>query len=148
MADIAIEIADSVTTELVEAFARLIPQLSKSNPPPTAEALADMIASPASVVFIARLDGEIVGSLTLVAFRIPTGLRTMVEDVVVDEAARGTGVAVALTEAAMNEARRLGASTIDLTSRPSRVAANKLYQRIGFVQRDTNVYRYVLGIDD
>ena len=148
MADIAIEIADSVTTELVEAFARLIPQLSKSNPPPTAEALADMIASPASVVFIARLDGEIVGSLTLVAFRIPTGLRTMVEDVVVDEAARGTGVAVALTEAAMNEARRLGASTIDLTSRPSRVAANKLYQRIGFVQRETNVYRYVLGIDD
>lgn len=148
MADIAIEIADSVTTELVEAFAKLIPQLSKSNPPPTAEALADMIASPASVVFIARLDGEIVGSLTLVAFRIPTGLRTMVEDVVVDEAARGTGVAVALTEAAMNEARRLGASTIDLTSRPSRVAANKLYQRIGFVQRDTNVYRYVLGIDD
>jgi len=148
MADIAIEIADSVTTELVEAFARLIPQLSKSNPPPTAEALADMIASPASVVFIARLDGEIVGSLTLVAFRIPTGLRTMVEDVVVDEAARGTGVAVALTEAAMTEARRLGASTIDLTSRPSRVAANKLYQRIGFVQRDTNVYRYVLGIDD
>ena len=148
MADIAIEIADSVTTELVEAFARLIPQLSKSNPPPTAEALADMIASPASVVFIARLEGEIVGSLTLVAFRIPTGLRTMVEDVVVDEAARGTGVAVALTEAAMNEARRLGASTIDLTSRPSRVAANKLYQRIGFVQRDTNVYRYVLGIDD
>ncbi len=148
MAAIAIEIADSVTTELVEAFARLIPQLSKSNPPPTAEALADMIASPASVVFIARLDGEIVGSLTLVAFRIPTGLRTMVEDVVVDEAARGTGVAVALTEAAMNEARRLGASTIDLTSRPSRVAANKLYQRIGFVQRDTNVYRFVLGIDD
>ena len=148
MAAIAIEIADSVTTELVDAFARLIPQLSKSNPPPTAEALADMIASPASVVFIARLDGEIVGSLTLVAFRIPTGLRTMVEDVVVDEAARGTGVAVALTEAAMNEARRLGASTIDLTSRPSRVAANKLYQRIGFVQRDTNVYRFVLGIDD
>ena len=148
MAAIAIEIADSVTTELVEAFARLIPQLSKSNPPPSAEALADMIASPASVVFIARLDGEIVGSLTLVAFRIPTGLRTMVEDVVVDEAARGMGVAVALTEAAMNEASRLGASTIDLTSRPSRVAANKLYQRIGFVQRDTNVYRFVLGIDD
>jgi ribosomal protein S18 acetylase RimI-like enzyme len=145
MADITIEIADSVTAELVEAFARLIPQLSTSNAPPTAEQLTLIVESTATTVFIGRLDGRIVGSLTLVAFRIPTAVRTMVEDVVVDSAARGGGVANALTQAAIVEARRLGAKTIDLTSRPSREAANRLYQRIGFVQRDTNVYRYTLA---
>ncbi len=144
MPNIAVEIASTVTPELVDAFAMLIPQLSKSNPPPTAQALQAIIDSPASILFLARLDGAVVGSLTLVAFRIPTGVRTMVEDVVVDESARGTGAAVALTNAAMEAAKRLGATTIDLTSRPSRVAANKLYQRLGFVQRDTNVYRYQL----
>jgi ribosomal protein S18 acetylase RimI-like enzyme len=85
-----------------------------------------------------------VGSLTLVTFRIPTGIRAWIEDVVVDETARGHGVGEALNQAAIEEARRKGAVTVDLTSRPSREAANRLYQRIGFVQRDTNVYRYSL----
>jgi len=80
----------------------------------------------------------------LVTFRIPTGIRAWIEDVVVDESARGHGVGEALNQAAIQEARQKGAVTVDLTSRPSREAANRLYQRIGFVQRDTNVYRFSL----
>lgn len=134
----------TVTSELVAAFESLIPQLSRSNPAPTEVELNDMVSSPASDVFIARVDGKIVGSLTLVTFRIPTGIRAWIEDVVVDESARGHGVGEALNQAAIAEAQHKGAVTVDLTSRPSREAANRLYQRIGFVQRDTNVYRYTL----
>jgi ribosomal protein S18 acetylase RimI-like enzyme len=93
-------------------------------------------------VFIARLDGAIVGSLTLVLYRIPTGLKAWIEDVVVDEAARGHGVGELLNRAALDEARTRGVKGVSLTSRPSREAANRLYQRIGFTQRQTNVYRY------
>ena len=139
--------ADAVTAEVVEAFARLIPQLSRSNPPPSAEDLAAMAGSEASVLLIARdpeRGGEIVGSLTLAMFRIPTGLRAWIEDVVVDESARGRGVGDALNRAALDRARAAGCRTVDLTSRPSREAANRLYQRIGFTMRETNVYRYDL----
>jgi ribosomal protein S18 acetylase RimI-like enzyme len=104
--------------------------------------LHEIVTSPATVMFIARLDGEIVGSLTLAVFRIPTGLRAWIEDVVVDDAARGAGVGAALNQAAIAEAQRRGARTVDLTSRPSREAANRLYQRLGFAARETNVYRY------
>jgi ribosomal protein S18 acetylase RimI-like enzyme len=103
-----------------------------------------MISSPSTVVFIARVDGAIVGSLTLAVFRIPTGVRAWIEDVVVDGSARGHGVGEALNKAALDEARSRGAVTVDLTSRPSREAANRLYQRLGFVARETNVYRYTL----
>jgi ribosomal protein S18 acetylase RimI-like enzyme len=85
-----------------------------------------------------------VGSLTLAVFRIPTGLRAWIEDVVVDESARGQGVGEALNRAALDRAAALGAVTVDLTSRPSRAAANRLYQRLGFEPRETNVYRYDL----
>jgi ribosomal protein S18 acetylase RimI-like enzyme len=139
---VVVEMVQKVTSEVVLAFASLIPQLSRSNPAPTETELNDMVSSPASDVFIARVDGKIVGSLTLVTFRIPTGIRAWIEDVVVDESARGHGVGEALNQAAIAEARKKGAVTIDLTSRPSREAANRLYQRIGFVQRDTNVYRF------
>lgn len=141
---VVVEKVQKVTSEVVLAFASLIPQLSRSNPAPTETELNDMVSSPASDVFIARVDGKIVGSLTLVTFRIPTGIRAWIEDVVVDESARGHGVGEALNQAAIAEARKKGAVTIDLTSRPSREAANRLYQRIGFVQRDTNVYRFSL----
>ena len=97
-----------------------------------------------SVLFAARVDSRVVGLLTLVVFRIPTAVRAWIEDVVVDESARGKGVGEALNRAALDEARRRGAKTVDLTSRPSRAAANRLYQRIGFVARETNVYRYDL----
>ena len=139
-----ISIASTVDDELVTAFERLIPQLSSSNPPPTAAELTALVSSDASTLFIARVDGQIVGSLTLAMFRIPTGIRAWIEDVVVDSSARGHGVGEALNMAALKHAKKNGAITVDLTSRPSREAANRLYQRIGFKARETNVYRYEL----
>jgi len=139
-----VEIVSEVTAEHVDAIARILPQLSRSAPVPTHDELSEIATSPATVLFVARVDGRIVGSLTLAVFRIPTGLRAWIEDVVVDEAARGHGVGDALNRAALAEAARLGCRTVDLTSRPSREAANRLYQRLGFVARDTNVYRYDL----
>jgi len=138
---VTIEVATVATDELVEAFARLIPQLSKRSAPPTKSELAEMVAAPASDVLIARLDGAVVATLTLVTFRIPTGVRSWIEDVVVDDAARGHGVGEQINRFAIALARSKGATTVDLTSRPSREAANRLYQRIGFKPRDTNVYR-------
>jgi len=150
-----VEEATAVSDELVEAFKRLIPQLSRSNPPPTAEELEAIINSEASILLIARdggdssegdsgAGGQILGSLTLAMFLIPTGRRAWIEDVVVDDAARGKGVGRLLNDVAIEKAKAAGARTVDLTSRPSRVAANRLYQRIGFEQRETNVYRYNL----
>ncbi len=141
---VSVDICTRVDDEVVSAFETLIPQLSSSNPPPGREALEALVASEASTLFIARLDGAIVGSLTLAMFRIPTGLRAWIEDVVVDGNARGHGVGEALNRAALHHARRNGAITVDLTSRPSREAANRLYQRLGFVQRESNLYRYQL----
>ena len=139
-----ISIASTVDDELVTAFERLIPQLSSSNPPPTAAELTALVSSDASTLFIARVDGQIVGSLTLAMFPIPTGIRAWIEDVVVDSNARGHGVGEALNMAALEHAKKNGAITVDLTSRPSREAANRLYQRIGFKARETKVYRYEL----
>jgi len=133
-----------VTDELVAAMARLIPQLSSSSPPPGADGLRTIVDSDACHLLAAVDDGTILGSMTLVVFPIPTGVRAWIEDVVVDGSARGKGVGRALNEAALDLARGLGAKTVDLTSRPSREAANRLYQRLGFVARDTNVYRYTL----
>jgi ribosomal protein S18 acetylase RimI-like enzyme len=134
--------ATAVTDELVAAFERLIPQLSKSNPAPTRAELQEMVDAPGTHVLVARDGEEILGSLTLVVFRIPTGMRAWIEDVVVDEAARGKGAGEALNQFALELARSQGCKTVDLTSRPSREAANRLYQRIGFQARETNVYRY------
>jgi ribosomal protein S18 acetylase RimI-like enzyme len=140
--------ATEVTTELVDAFARLVPQLSKSSPPPGADELAQMVGNDDTAVLLARDHaGRILGTLTLVIYRIPTGLRACIEDVVVDEAARGQGAGEALTRFALDVAARAGAKTVDLTSRPSREAANRLYQRLGFDRRNTNVYRYELPDD-
>jgi ribosomal protein S18 acetylase RimI-like enzyme len=147
MANVQIIEAAEVTPELVAAFERLIPQLSSSNPAPTETELAAICESEASVLLLAvdrDAADHILGSLTLAWFRIPTGVRAWIEDVVVDEAARGHGVGELLNRAALDRARELGAKTVDLTSRPSREAANRLYQRIGFVARDTNVYRFTL----
>ena len=137
-----IEIVEHPTAEVVEALRRLLPQLSSAAPPNASELAAIMAGG--STVFIARVDGVIVGSLTLVMYRIATGLKAWIEDVVVDEAVRGHGVGEALNRAALDEARRHGAKAVSLTSRPSRQAANRLYARIGFLPRDTNVYRYDL----
>jgi ribosomal protein S18 acetylase RimI-like enzyme len=134
--------AERVDDELVEAFAVLIPQLSSSSPPPDAGRLAAIIASPDTVLYIARLDGRIVGSLTLALYRIPTGTKAWIEDVVVGSEARGHGVGEALNRAAIAEAAHRGAKNVSLTSRPSRDAANRLYRRLGFEPYPTNLYRY------
>jgi ribosomal protein S18 acetylase RimI-like enzyme len=138
--------AHHVDEELIEAFATLVPQLSSSAPPPDAAALQEMIDSPATHVFIARdgKGGPIIGTLTLAIFRIPTGIRAWIEDVIVDRTASRRGCGEALNRHALDIARQAGARTVELTSRPSREAANRLYQRIGFTTRETNVYRYAL----
>ena len=161
MQRVKVEIATSLTPAIVDAVQRLVPQLSRSNPPPTTAELGELVGSPATDLFIALdaivaspactllvardPDGTIVGSLTLVVFPIPTGSRAWIEDVVVDEAARGQGVGDALTRAMVERSREFGAVTVDLTSSPSREAANRLYQRLGFERRETNVYRYDLA---
>ena len=134
----------SASADVLAACHRLIPQLSSSSAPVSAQELEEIIESDTTVLFAARSGQEIVGLLTLAIFRIPTGVRAWIEDVVVDNQARGKGVGDALNRAALAEAERRGAKTVDLTSRPSREAANRLYQRLGFKQRDTNVYRYDL----
>jgi ribosomal protein S18 acetylase RimI-like enzyme len=134
--------AERVDDELVAAFADLIPQLSSSSPPPEADDLAAIVDSPDSVLFVARVDGAIVGSLTLAFYRIPTGLKAWIEDVVVDAAARGHGVGEALNRAAIAEAAHRGAKNVSLTSRSSRESANRLYVRLGFELYETNLYRY------
>ncbi len=139
-----IEIVTEVGDDLVTAFDRLIPQLSSSAPPPGRAGLESIVGNPHCALFVARIDGVIVGSLTLAMYPLPTCVKAWIDDVVVDEAARGRGVGESLNLAALEEARRRGAKEVDLTSRPQREAANRLYVRMGFVQRNTNVYRYEL----
>ena len=106
-----------------------------------------IVNDPTTTLFVAR-DGErIVGMLTLATFLIPTAMRAHIEDVVVDETARGSGAGAALVQAALDRAFELGARTVDLTSRPDREAANRLYQRMGFETRETNVYRRTLDAE-
>lgn len=138
---VSIEIATSATDELLTSLNQLVPQLSSSAAPLTGKDVEELIANSAVSVFIAKNEGSIVGTLTLVVFPIPSGLRAWIEDVVVDESARGLGAGAALTEAAISESKRRGAKSIDLTSRPSREAANAMYVKLGFEQRETNVYR-------
>ncbi len=137
-----VDIDDAV----VAAFAHLIPQLSSSSPPPGVDALSEIAANPNTVLLAARDTdtAQIVGTLTLAFFRIPTGLQARIEDVVVDEGARGRGVGRLLTEAAIERARSDGAKAVGLTSRPAREAANRLYAGMGFDVRETNVYRLKL----
>jgi len=141
-----VEEATGVDDELVAALGRLVPQLSRSAPAPGRDELDEIVCSPATALLVARTaSGSVVGSLTLVVFRIPTGVRAWIEDVVVDEGARGAGVGAALVAAALRRAEEAGARTVDLTSRPDRDAANRLYARMGFERRSTNVYRRTLG---
>ena len=135
--------ATTVSDELVAAFARLVPQLSSSAQVLTRAELEAIVESPATTILLAEEDGgAVIGSLTLALFRTPTGTRAWIEDVVVDESARGQGAGEALVAEAIRLAAEAGARTVDLTSRPSRDAANALYEKIGFRMRETNVYRY------
>ena len=143
---ITVTVATMPDDELVAAFGRLVPQLSPSAAVPTPDLIREIVEAQASTVLVARDlrdQVRIVGMLTLIVFRISTGVRAWIEDVVVDETARGRGVGEALSQEAVRRALALGARTVELTSRPSREAANRLYQRLGFVRRDSNLYRYI-----
>jgi ribosomal protein S18 acetylase RimI-like enzyme len=142
---IAVDVARRVDDDLAAAAARLVTQLSDSTAPPAAADLEEIVGGPATTLLVARQGQVIVGMLTLAVFRIPTGVRAWIEDVVVDEAARGRGVGERLTAEALRIAAARGARTVELTSRPSREAANRLYQRMGFVRRETNVYRFTIS---
>jgi ribosomal protein S18 acetylase RimI-like enzyme len=144
MMSVTIEVADCATDELLAALNKLLPQLSTTAPALGLAELERVIGSPSITLFVATDNGEVVGSLTLAMFPIPTGLRAWIEDVVVDGSSRGAGVGEALIGAAVDEARQRNARSIDLTSRPDREIANGLYQKLGFVQRETNVYRFSL----
>ncbi|MBF0968650.1 N-acetyltransferase [uncultured Actinomyces sp.] len=146
-----VELITAATPEIHEAMGRLIPQLSRSAAPMSEADVQRFLSQDSVHLFAFRPDEAdaqgnrpILGMLSLVAFEIPTGVRAWVEDVVVDEAARGQGAGFALVEAAVEHAKKVGARTVDLTSRPSREAANRLYQRAGFQLRETNVYRVTL----
>lgn len=132
-----------VTESLTDAYRVLIPQLSSSSNPPTGEALQRIIESDSAQILIAEDEnGEILGTMTLIIFQIPTGIRAWIEDVVVDSSARGKGIGKKLNLAALELAKQAGAKTVDLTSRPARQEANQLYRSIGFAERETNVYRF------
>jgi ribosomal protein S18 acetylase RimI-like enzyme len=142
---VQVEVLDKITGEVVEAFGRLLPQLSRSAPPLGQAELEAIVGCPADTVLVARSAGAIAGTLTLVMFPLPTGVRAWIEDVVVDEAARGQGVGEALTHEALRLAQEAGARTVDLTSRPAREAAGRLYERLGFTLRDSRLYRFLLS---
>ena len=140
-----ITLATTPSPQLLEAVNSLIPQLSTSTPPLSLEQLSSLLAQDGVYVFLFHPQEdteEVLGMLTLATFQIPTGRRGWIEDVVVDQGARGMGAGRSLVEAALGKAAEIGLATVDLTSRPSREAANRLYVRCGFEARETNVYRY------
>jgi ribosomal protein S18 acetylase RimI-like enzyme len=140
-----IEIVTQANAELHDAFQRLVPQLTNNNPPPSLNNLTALVRDKASTLMIARGDaGKIIGALTLTVYRVPTGVRSIIEDLIVDNSARGQGVGEALMARAIEVAREKGASNISLTCNPMRESANKLYQRMGFKKRETNAYQYKL----
>ena len=135
----SVERVTEATDEVHAALARLLPQLSATAKAPSREALGTMLDSGA-FLFVYRDHGVLVGSLSMGIYVVPTGRKAIVEDVVVDEAARGKGVGEALVKAAMEAATEAGVAAVWLTSRSEREAANRLYQRLGFERRETNVY--------
>lgn len=134
----------TVTDSVLDAFNKLIPQLSSSCPLPTKKDLEDIVSSNNTLLFVAEENNEILGTLTLVFNKIPTGNKVWIEDVVVDNTARGKGVGKELTLFAIEYVTKQSIKSINLTSSPDRVVANKLYQKLGFIKRKTNVYRLMV----
>jgi ribosomal protein S18 acetylase RimI-like enzyme len=138
-----IEIVHQASDEVLDTFQRLVPQLTNNNPPPTREDLTALVKSEATTLLVARADDEsILGAASVTVYRVPTGVRAIIEDVIVDESARGRGIGEALVQHALEIARERGAAGVSLTSSPRREAANKLYQKMGFKRRETNAYYY------
>jgi ribosomal protein S18 acetylase RimI-like enzyme len=144
MSAAVVDVVSTLDQGTYHAVCSLLPQISTSAEAPTFAELSRLVTSPCTHLLIARSGGDVVGMLTLIVVRIPTGLVSHIEDVVVDERARGLGIGRALAAHALELAREAGVRHVNLTSRPSRAAANQLYQSIGFVPRETNVYRYTL----
>ena len=131
---------NTISRELLQAFENLIPQLSADYKMPSREYFEQIVQSENTILIVAEKD-KIIGSLTLIINQIPTAKKAWIEDVVVDKNSRGQGIGKKLIEFAIELAREKGISKIDLTSRPERIAANELYQKLGFKRRKTNVYR-------
>jgi ribosomal protein S18 acetylase RimI-like enzyme len=140
-----IDVVQEATEEVAGALCHLVPQLSTSAALPDLAAVRRIVDSQATTLLAARIDGKIVGFLSLVMFPIPTGFRAWIEDVIVDEVARGRGIGEALTKKALDLAEAAGARTVDLTTRPHREAAGRLYERVGFAVRTTRNYRYTFA---
>ena len=135
-----IEQANEATEELLAAIHRLLPQLTEARTPPTLEQLEETVESQTVLVARNDEDGEIIGTLTLIMYRVSSGLKGRIEDVIVDNSARGQGVGEALTREGMARANEARVLMLELTSMPYRQAANRLYKRLGFVRKPTNVY--------
>ena len=142
--EISVREIGSVTPDLQESVRVLLGQLSTSGAQCTDEQLQEVVRSPSTTLFVASVGRAVAGMLTLVAVRIPTGMRAIIEDVVVEERFRGNGIGAALLSQAIAKARDMGAAKVDLTSNGARVAANRLYRQFGFQLRETNVYRLKL----
>lgn len=140
-----IQIVTQADDELYEAFQRLIPQLTNNNPPPSLDLLLSLLRDESSTLLVARDESnKIIGALTLIVYKVPTGIRSIIEDVIVDESARGKKVGEQLMLKAIEIAQKKEASNISLTSNPHRLAANRLYIKLGFQKRETNVYQMKL----
>ncbi len=136
-----LEIVEAASVELFDAFQLLIPQLTENNPPPSLDLLTALVESESSTLLVARADdSSILGAASLTMYLVPTGLRAIIEDVIVDESARGQGIGEALVRRCLEIARERGVPAVTLTSNPKRESANRLYQRMGFIRRETNAY--------
>ncbi|GAC1686026.1 MAG: hypothetical protein PVS2B1_06120 [Candidatus Dormibacteraceae bacterium] len=141
---VRIEAVTEATPAVHAALAHLLPQLNDRLPAPTMKRIAELVADPAVTLLLAR-DGEVVvGTTTVIVYTTPFWTKARLDEVVVDEAARGKGVGEALVKAALHVAREKGAQVAELQSGVQREAANRLYPRMGFQRRETNVYRIVL----
>lgn len=142
---VRIERATESTPLVHAALTRLLPQLNSRLPVPTMERLEAIIADPAVTLLLACEGAEIVGTATVVVYTTPFWIKARIDDVVVDEGARGKGIGEALVKASLDVARERGAQIAELQSAVQREAANRLYPRLGFERRDSNLYRLQLG---
>jgi ribosomal protein S18 acetylase RimI-like enzyme len=137
---VRIEEVGEATTELLEAIHRLLPQLSEARTPPTLEQLAETVSRQTMLIALDDSTGAVIGTLTLITYRVSSGLKARIEDVIVDKSARGQGVGDALVREGMARASAAKVLMLELTSMPYRESANRLYKRLGFVRKPTNVY--------
>ena len=131
-------------TQEADALSRLLTQVSSSAAPLTPERVREVLRTPSTSVLVAKLDGEIVGMALLLTLTAMSGNTGYVEEVVVDQAARGQHISTALMRRLLELAAQKGLRFVDLTSRASRDVANDLYQSLGFKLRETNCYRHNL----